>query len=79
MKKEEFRNSLPDKWKGIFDVVESNQQKLNSCTRHDFSIEVSDVNPFTKRFKCTHCDGEISASEKRWYDRGLSHAKGSDE
>ena len=56
-----------EKIKQIWDEVQENKIKLDSCPLHDFSIKEE------KRWKCSKCDGWISAHSKLWYEKGLEH------
>ena len=49
--------------------VVANNKKLKSCKHHSFDIEKN------KAWICSHCKGQVSASSKLWYERGLEHAK----
>lgn len=66
----------------IFQQVKANHKLLESCPRHDFSIA---LDHFTKKplevattfsdWRCSNCGGWVDGAAKRWYERGLAHAK----
>lgn len=64
---------MPLDAKEIFQQVKENSNKLNSCSRHDFSIDTTPDKKFGKRYKCVNCGGEIDSIEKYWYEKGLEH------
>lgn len=59
----------------IWEGVQANHAKLNSCTLHDFSIDMNPDKTWGKRYQCTNCGGHVDAVTKGWYEKGLEHAK----
>jgi predicted SprT family Zn-dependent metalloprotease len=62
-------------FKELMKEVKENHAKLESCSKHDFSIAISPVNKFGKMYRCANCDGEVDSTTKYWYDKGLEHGK----
>lgn len=58
----------------IMEQVKQNHKLLNSCNLHDFSIDTTPDRTFGKKFKCSNCGGVVDATEKRWYELGLTHS-----
>ena len=65
--------------------VKANSAKLNSCSRHDFSIcldrrtkeTIADPKPEQRlfaRWQCSKCGGRVDGTSKHWYQLGLSHS-----
>ncbi len=55
--------------------AQENGRKLAQCPGpHDF-VAFED-RPLTSRYRCTICGGEVSASDRMWYERGLRHGRG---
>jgi hypothetical protein len=61
-----------------------NRKRLDECTKpHDFSLtEEKDVwancvdgSKLYRRYTCANCGGKVSATDKHWYEQGLSHGK----
>jgi hypothetical protein len=59
----------------IWDKVQENNKKLESCKEHNFSIDLTPVRKFGKRYACEHCGGEIDSINKSWYEKGVEHGK----
>jgi hypothetical protein len=53
--------------------IEENLRNLNKCTKHNFAIDITPEKKFDKRYKCTKCGGEVSATAKYWYEKGREH------
>ncbi|WP_156940159.1 hypothetical protein [Caldanaerobius polysaccharolyticus] len=51
-------------FKEIINQVKENQNKLNSCIKHDFSIDITPEKKLDKRYRCINCNGEVSSIEK---------------
>lgn len=60
---------------GIYEAVRNNQEKLGSCKRHDFSIDIAPHTTINKTWKCTRCGGKANASAKIWYELGFLHGE----
>ncbi|MDO6355294.1 hypothetical protein Q3V94_09500 [Caloramator sp. CAR-1] len=65
---------MPIDAKEIFQMVIENQNKLKSCSRHDFSIDITADRALGKRYRCSNCGGEVDSIEKYWYEKGLEHS-----
>jgi len=65
------KHTMDDLWL----QVRKNHQKLDSCQRHDFSIDMNPEKPVGKKYQCTRCGGEVDLSAKHWYEKGLAHAE----
>lgn len=57
----------------IWNEVKENGKKLDSCTKHDFSIDTEPDKKFGKKYQCPNCGGHIDAIKKMWYEKGLKH------
>ena len=61
--------------------IKANTDKLNSCTGHAFTIpfdrltkkEISVPN-LGCRWRCSNCGGEVDATARIWYNKGVEHA-----
>lgn len=60
---------------GMFELVQSNYKKLNTCSIHDFSIDLTPSSNIRKQYKCTNCGGCVDNLRKKWYEEGLKHAR----
>ena len=67
--------------KSIHEQVKANQAKLDSCTKHSFTIPVDrrTKEPIPERvfgcsWRCEHCGGNVGITEKMWYALGMLHA-----
>ncbi len=60
---------------GIYKTVKDNQERLISCKRHDFSIDMAPHTTINKTWKCTRCGGKANASAKIWYELGFLHGE----
>jgi hypothetical protein len=59
----------------IYKNVMDNQKKLESCKRHDFSIDTVPHTTINKTLKCTQCEGKVNSSAKMWYELGFLHGE----
>jgi len=59
----------------IYKNVMDNQKKLESCKRHDFSIDTVPHTTINKTWKCTQCEGKVNSSAKMWYELGFLHCE----
>jgi hypothetical protein len=59
----------------IYKNVMDNQKKLESCKRHDFSIDTVPHTTINKTLKCTQCEGNVNSSAKMWYELGFLHGE----
>lgn len=68
--------------KQIWADVQENQRKLNSCSRHDFSVRISrrTKEPFPENnteafcyWRCSNCGGYVEFTNKKYYELGLKH------
>ena len=57
----------------IWDRVDENIRILESCDRHNFSVQLDHPNIFRMRWKCDRCGGVVDRMAKFWYERGLEH------
>jgi DNA-directed RNA polymerase subunit RPC12/RpoP len=55
--------------------IKENHKKLEGCGQHNFSIDATPDKKFSKRYKCINCGGEVSYSDKHWYEKGLEQAE----
>ena len=53
--------------------AKENHDKLNSCKMHEFKVDVTQEEAISKRWRCLHCEGEVSSTTKYWYEKGLEH------
>lgn len=53
--------------------VKKNHEELNACSHHDFSIDLTPNQGYSKKWKCTACGGEVDARAKYWYEMGVNH------
>lgn len=58
----------------LWKQVQENHRKLETCMKHDFSIDITPQRPYNKRWMCSHCHGEVDTSAKSWYEQGLRDA-----
>lgn len=58
----------------LMQEIKENRLKLDSCSKHDFSIDVTPNRTYSKKFRCTKCDGVVDLNEKRWYEKGIKDA-----
>lgn len=61
--------------KKIMKEIKENHTKLNSCSYHNFIIEIPGRSSFDMKYRCTNCDGVVSSSEKKWYELGMLHER----
>lgn len=54
--------------------VKANQTKLDSCSKHSFTIQAG-RREFMDDFICEYCGGRIDSTNKAWYEKGIKHAK----
>lgn len=66
---------MPIDVKELMREIKENHRKLESCGKHDFSIDATPDKKFGKMYWCTNCDGEVDAARKLWYEKGLEEAK----
>lgn len=67
----------------VFTALQAeNRNLLNSCKGgHDFSIPIyrcqfdSGDAPQASIYECSKCGGELSLSDKYWYEQGFKHGK----
>lgn len=67
--------------KQIFERIKANQAKLDSCSKHSFSVPIDrrTMLPLTKpefgcRWRCENCQGEVDGIARVWFNRGVEHA-----
>ncbi len=58
----------------IWEKVKKNRQRLDSCSQHHFTLDLTPDKSIAKRWRCTRCSGEIDGVNKSWYELGLEHA-----
>ena len=54
--------------------IKENRTKLDACSKHNFSIDITPNRTINKKFRCISCDGIVSVQEKLWYEKGLKDA-----
>ena len=59
----------------IWENVKANRAMLESCSLHDFSIDLKPEQAYGKRFRCSKCGGEVDHITKLWYEKGIEHAR----
>ena len=59
----------------IWEKVKENRDKLKSCNRHEFSIDLDPEMILGKKWKCKNCLGTLDTVNKSWYEKGLTHGK----
>jgi hypothetical protein len=52
----------------------ANRAALDGCTMHEFR-DTTPEKKIGKRWKCTHCSGEIDEIERIIYDQGVAHGR----
>lgn len=57
----------------IWEKVKANHRLLDACSKHDFSIDVTEGQTLNKRWKCVHCGGIVDTIAKGWYEKGVQH------
>lgn len=58
------------------DVFENNQRLKSCALPHDFQpVPPPQGYSLPRDFKCTKCEGTVSAANARWYKDGVEHAK----
>jgi len=62
--------------KKLFEQVQANRRKLDSCKLHKFSIDKTPNKKYDKKDECENCGGEVDSVRKMWYETGYEHAKG---
>lgn len=73
---EKYTGISVERQKQIFENVRNNRKKLESCSHHDFLIEIPvPHSKIQKKYQCTHCKGIVDIQEKYWYELGLLHAR----
>lgn len=73
---EKYTGISVERQKQIFEEVGANRKKLESCSYHDFLIEIPvPYSKIQKKYQCTHCKGIVDSQEKYWYELGLLHAR----
>ena len=69
-------SGIPEnEFSGIYKNVMDNQKKLESCKRHDFSIDTVPHTTINKTWKCARCGGKANSSAKMWYELGFLHGE----
>lgn len=54
--------------------VKENIAKLNGCAGpHNFQPHEKYDSGMVKKYRCTRCQGTVSATDRNWYMRGLGH------
>lgn len=60
----------------ILAEVKANHARLDGCAGpHDFSEDLCPDQQIGKKWRCGSCLGEVEETVKRWYERGLAHAR----
>lgn len=59
----------------IWQQVKANNELLNKCSGHDFSVMHEKRGECVHKWKCAHCGGIVDRIAKRWYELGLKHGK----
>lgn len=54
----------------ILEQVKENHKKLDSCTCHDFSVDLTPDQKMLKKYQCVNCKGEVDSIAKYWYEKG---------
>jgi hypothetical protein len=57
----------------IWNEIQENHKKIESCNKHDFSIDLNPDKKFDKKYQCSKCGGHVDAIKKSWYEKGLKH------
>ena len=55
--------------------IKENHRKLDECSQHNFSIDATPDKKYDKRYRCVNCSGDVSATDKYWYETGLKQAE----
>ncbi|MBB3017652.1 hypothetical protein FHR70_000692 [Microvirga lupini] len=62
--------SLPrDEIRAIAEQVKANSAKLRACPWHEFEQLIT-APPGNGKYRCRHCQGEVSASAYHWHQQG---------
>ena len=59
----------------IFEEVKENQRTLESCSDHDFSIDLTKDKVIDKKYRCSRCGGVIGGVSRMWYLKGREHER----
>ena len=60
--------------KEIMREIKENSKKLDSCSKHDFSMDATPADKkWNKKYRCVYCGGEVGLTEKHWYEKELEH------
>jgi hypothetical protein len=61
----------------IWENAKANIRRLDACPGpHVFVVRPEDAaKPLTARHVCSVCHGEVSASDRRWYERGVADGR----
>ena len=54
----------------IQEQVKANHAKLDSCSYHDFSKDITPDQTFCKKYQCVNCGGTVDSIAKNWYEKG---------
>lgn len=55
--------------------VRANRLRLEACRVHHFKpVAGEEQRILTRRYRCSQCEGTVSAEAAHWYDRGLKDA-----
>jgi len=57
----------------IWEQVQANHRKLDSCKYHEFVTDITPQKPYDKKWQCKNCLGEVGDIYKRWYEKGIEH------
>ena len=61
----------------LWEKVKANRLALDSCSLHDFSIDLKPDQSYGKKFRCYKCGGEVDHITKVWYETGVKHGRSS--
>lgn len=65
-----------DEARELWERCKANIARLEGCPGpHRFVIIPSEPVTIIARSRCETCRGEVSASDRRWYERGLAHGR----
>lgn len=72
---EKFTGITVEEQKKIFEKIQENHRKLNSCNSHNFIIEIPGRTKYDTKYQCSNCQGIVDSNEKKWYELGRLHGE----
>lgn len=63
----------------IGNELKENEEKLKSCSRHEFEDEKTSNTCIVLKSVCKKCGGWTRKENVKWYEKGLEHGRGKNE